>query len=169
MRIILICGAPGCGKSTFANNLAKEFSIQNVISTDIIRAIMRSCTSKEQFPHLHSSTTSEEYDKTNSNGFVEQSKEMRVGIQSVIDRAVKENADLIIEGIHLIPGYFNIPKEIDFRHILIIVQDEEKHKKQITGQGERRAKHKLEKFDKLRTFQDYLLNVANKNIEIMKV
>lgn len=57
--IILLCGTSGTGKSTLASILAARLGITNIISTDTIRGMMRSCASDEErkaLPSLWCST-----------------------------------------------------------------------------------------------------------------
>ena len=52
-RLILISGCPGTGKSTFGMSLALEQGILKCISTDTVRAVMRSYVPSSISPPLH--------------------------------------------------------------------------------------------------------------------
>jgi 2-phosphoglycerate kinase len=54
--IILLAGTSGTGKSTLASLLGARFGIQNVLSTDSIRHIMRNFILEEENPILFCST-----------------------------------------------------------------------------------------------------------------
>lgn len=54
--IILLCGAPGTGKSTIASLLASRMSVNHILSTDSIRHAMRTFYPKEKYPILYKST-----------------------------------------------------------------------------------------------------------------
>jgi len=55
-KLILIGGAPGTGKSTFGMSLALDQGILKCISTDTIRAVMRSFVAQDVSPALHRSS-----------------------------------------------------------------------------------------------------------------
>lgn len=52
-KLILISGCPGTGKSTFGMSLALEQGILKCISTDTVRAVMRSYVPESISPALH--------------------------------------------------------------------------------------------------------------------
>jgi len=55
-KLILITGCPGTGKSTFGMSLALEQGILKCISTDTVRAVMRSYVPESISPPLHRSS-----------------------------------------------------------------------------------------------------------------
>jgi hypothetical protein len=55
-KLILIGGCPGTGKSTFGMSLALEQGILKCISTDTVRAVMRSYVPESISPPLHRSS-----------------------------------------------------------------------------------------------------------------
>jgi len=55
-KLILIGGPPGTGKSTFGMSVALDQGILKCISTDTIRAVMRSFVAEEISPALHRSS-----------------------------------------------------------------------------------------------------------------
>ena len=54
--IILIGGASGVGTSSMAFELASRLGLKNLISTDMIREVMRKIVSKELSPVIHKSS-----------------------------------------------------------------------------------------------------------------
>jgi 2-phosphoglycerate kinase len=60
-KLILISGGPGTGKSTFGMSLALEQGILKCISTDTVRAVMRSYVPESISPPLHRSSYGEYY------------------------------------------------------------------------------------------------------------
>lgn len=171
-RIILICGVPGSGKSGIARIIAKKFGVQFIVGTDIVREIVRSYTPKEKLPVLHNSAIlSDKYFKNTKDpilsAFIEQSKIVKPGMEAVIRRSIKEGKDLIMEGIHLIPGILEI-KNVEIVHFVLNIECEKLHKRQLEGQGNHRSWYKIENMEKARHFQKYLVEQARKyNIEIV--
>jgi len=167
-RVILVTGSPGSGKSTVAHALAKKLGIYHVIGTDTIREILRACISKEKCPTLHNSAImlsdlAPHGEDKMIWGFKKQALDVKPGIDAVVKRSIKEGKDIILDGIHLIPGIIEKPKDAQYIHIVLKVTDEERHIKQLTGQAESRSSYKIENLQKARAFQDYLLNMAKEN------
>lgn len=60
-KLILIGGCPGTGKSTFGMSLALEQGILKCISTDTVRAVMRSYVPESISPPLHRSSYGKQF------------------------------------------------------------------------------------------------------------
>lgn len=115
--IILIGGASGVGKTSLAVSLANVLDIPRVVATDDIRQIMRLTLAREFMPAIHTSSymvwsvvgvdTSSGLDPVIA-GFREQAKVVGVGVQAILSRCVEENASAIIDGVHLLPGFFDL-------------------------------------------------------------
>ncbi len=165
---IFINGAPGTGKSTITKLLAKELGIYTTFGSDTIREILRSNTTPESHPVLHTSAilacdwAPDGQDKMLW-GFHEQAKDVKPGIMAILKRAQKEDFSFIIEGIHLYAEFFKQIVEADVFHFTIAVPDPEEYKKRILGQSEDRSSYKLENFEKAVKFQEYLLEQAKTN------
>ena len=111
--IILIGGATGVGKSTIATQLADRLGMVRIISTDTIREVMRAFFSRSLMPAIHYSSfdadravripLGEGLD-SHVAGFMEQVEMVNVGLQAVLDRAIKERTSMVIEGVHIVPG-----------------------------------------------------------------
>lgn len=85
---------------------------------------------------------------------------IKPGVKGVFKRSVYEDQDLILEGVHLIPGFYHVPPQVDFKNILIVMTDRVKYKSQIMMQGEARSKEKIEAIDGCLEYQDYLIQKA---------
>lgn len=173
--IILIGGGTGVGKSTIATHLAGRLGITRVISTDAVREVLRSAFTAEMFPTLYASSF--EADKAVRQpiphsgdrliiGFREQAAAVAVGARALIDRAIAEGTDLIMEGAHLVPGFL---EGIDSDQavivpLLLVVDDEERHRSHFywrTRDSSRRpADRYLSNFKKIRRLQKYMMSSA---------
>lgn len=168
MKFYFISGIPGSGKSTVSKKLAEALGIYQVVSTDAIRAIVQRYHNKEEFPELFESSYNvyKHAPEGENNpvvwGFFRQAELMKPGVKGLFKREVAENQDLILEGVHLIPGYYHVPEGVEFHHILITVSDKEKYRKQILGQGIERSKEKINAADYCLEFQDYLIDCAKR-------
>jgi 2-phosphoglycerate kinase len=173
--IVLIGGATGVGKSTIATQLATRLGITRVASTDAVREVLRSAFTEGMFPTLY--TSSFEADKAVRQpiphsadrliiGFREQAAAVSVGAQSLIDRAISEGTDLIVEGAHLVPGFLQKAESDDaiVVPILVTVDDEELHRSHFYRRGrESRTRPEmryLNGFKKIRRIQKYMISSA---------
>ena len=173
--IILLGGATGAGKSTIATQLATRLGITRVVSTDAIREVLRSTLTEAMFPTLYSSSF--EADKAVRQpiphsgdkliiGFREQAAAVAVGAQALIDRAIAEGTDMILEGAHLVPGFLESVEsdEAVIVSLLVAVEDEELHKSHFYRRGRDTSKRDgdryLNAFKKIRKIQKYMVNSA---------
>jgi 2-phosphoglycerate kinase len=174
--VILIGGATGVGKSTIATQLAARLGIVRVVATDAIREVMRSMLSSELMPTLH--TSSFESDSalreppTSSAdalilGFREQTAAVAVGIDALIDRAALEGTSIIIEGAHVVPGFFDLERHAD--RILAVpfvvgVDDEDSHRTHFAARegtiASRPAQRYSDGFENIRRLQRYVKSQA---------
>src|SRR5439155_25069422 len=97
--IVLVGGATGTGKSTVATEIAYRLGITRVTSTDFIRQTMRAFFSKEFMPSIHYSSfeageaavaADEETSDPVLLGFLDQTRNVLVGVRAAIDRALQE-------------------------------------------------------------------------------
>jgi 2-phosphoglycerate kinase len=99
-------------------------------------------------------------------GFQEQVRLVSVGVESLIERAVLEGTDLIIEGAHLVPGFLGDQwedKAVDVP-IVITVEDEELHRSHFFLRAqdarERNLERYLTSFANIRKVQKYIRSLA---------
>ena len=173
--IILIGGASGVGTSSMAFELANRLRLKNLISTDMIREVMRKIVSKDLSPVIHkSSFDAYESIRTPSiridsviEGFVSHVDVVNVGIEAIIERSVKEGISTIIEGVHVVPGFIreDLMKNNNIIEFILTVDDEETHKQRFYSRCRQPwVKRPLEKymdnFDTIRKTQDFLVEQA---------
>lgn len=173
--IILIGGASGVGTSSMAFELANRLRLKNIISTDMIREVMRKIVSKELSPVIHkSSFDAHESIRTPSiridsviEGFISHVDVVNVGIEAIIERSVKEGISTIIEGVHIVPGF--IRKELmDNNNIIMFiltVDDEESHKQRFYSRCrqpwvKRPLERYMDNFGTIRRTQQFLVEQA---------
>jgi 2-phosphoglycerate kinase len=173
--IILIGGGTGVGKSTIATHLAGRLGITRVISTDAVREVLRSAFTAEMFPTLYASSF--EADKAVRQpiphsgdrliiGFREQAAAVAVGTRALIDRAIAEGTDLIMEGAHLVPGFLEgvESERAVIVPLLLVVEDEERHRSHFYWRArdasKRSGERYLSNFKKIRRLQKYMISSA---------
>lgn len=174
--IVLIGGATGVGKSTVATMLSGRLGITRHISTDAIREVMRSLFARELIPYLYNSSFSAfealriplppDTDKVIV-GFLEQAAMVLVGIRALIERAIVERTNFIIEGAHVVPGIIDTRffKDAFVVQMVLKVDDEAEHRshfeiREVQTEGARPFTRYLENFENIRKIQDYVLRLA---------
>ena len=176
--IILIGGASGVGTSSMAFELANRLRLKNLISTDMIREVMRKIVSKELSPVVHKSSF-DAYESIRIQttgidpviaGFISHVYVVNVGIEAIIERSVKEGISTIIEGVHVVPGF--IRKDLIENNNIVMftltVDEAETHKQRFYSRCrqpwvKRPLERYMDNFDTIRKTQDYLVAQAKAN------
>jgi 2-phosphoglycerate kinase len=102
-------------------------------------------------------------------GFREQVSAVTVGITALIDRAVTEGTDVIIEGAHVVPGFIKPDAMGDavIVHLVVGVDDEELHRSHFFVRAHetrtRPQERYLTHFGNIRKIQKYIRSLALKN------
>lgn len=174
--IVLLGGATGVGKSTVATLLSNRLGITRQVSTDVIRQVMRSLLAPELIPALYNSSyrVSEALripvppttDKVIV-GFLEQAAMVWVGVRAIIERAIVERTNFIIEGAHIVPGIVDphFFRDALVVHMMLSVEDEKEHRshfqiREVETEGARPFERYLDGFENIRKIQDYVLDLA---------
>jgi 2-phosphoglycerate kinase len=176
--VILIGGATGTGKSTVATELAYRLGITRVTSTDFVRQTMRAFFSHEFMPTIHYSSfeageglPAEEQETGDPTllGFLEQTRNVLVGVQASIDRALAEGWSMVLEGVHLVPGMIpaTIPGALVVPCVLEI-EDEEHHgshffHRDLMSEERRPVAKYLDHLAEIRRIQAYIVGRARRS------
>ncbi len=175
--IILIGGASGVGTSSMAFELANRLGIKNLISTDMIREVMRKIISKDLSPVIHkSSFNAYESIRTPTirkdpiiEGFINHVDVVTVGIEAIIERSLKEGISIIIEGVHIVPGFIKeeLMKKDNIIEFTLIVENSEIHKGRFYSRCrqpwvKRSLQTYLDNFEAIRKTQNFMIKQAEK-------
>ena len=169
--VVYIGGASGTGKSTFALELAPLLRIYRINASDTIRQVMRMVFTPSILPALHSSSFEvvEPYDVVSSSEhvgstrdpdfakglvatFEEQATRVCVGIRAVVERAIVENMNILVEGTHLHPArvpFADLEGAAYQVPLALATFDEEVHRARFltrSRSGARRAERYIENF-----------------------
>ena len=176
--VILIGSASGIGKSTIAAELAKQLNIKHLIESDFIRAVIRGiirkeyapalhCSSYDAYKHLRNKARYKDYDDLVSAGFDEHASYVIPALEKVIQRAITDYDDIIIEGVHLVPGLIDTEQFEEYANIFffILSSDEESHKERFVKRAVQihRGGKQLDFFKENRIIHDHLLKQAENN------
>lgn len=177
--IILIGGTTGVGKSTIATEVAHRLGITRISSTDSVREVMRGIFSRDLMPAIYESAFSAwqglrvpvpEGANPVLVGFREQTAVVTAGVKSLIDRAVLEGLSMVIEGVHLVPGYLdaeNIEGALVIQ-LIIAVDDEQSHLshfyiREVQTEGSRPLERYRANFDEIRMLGRYIEDMAREH------
>ena len=175
--IVLVGGATGTGKSTVTTEVAHRLGITRVASTDFVRQTMRAFFSRDFMPSIHYSSFEagqaiaggeDDAGDPNRLGFLEQTRNVLVGVRAVLDRALTEGYSMALEGVHIVPGL--VPSSLDGAIVfqcLLAISDEEEHAshfrvRDAASEGMRPVGKYLDSLAEIRRIQDYLVERARK-------
>ena len=174
--VLLIGGTTGTGKSTLATEVAHRLGITRVTSTDFIRQTMRAFFSREFMPSVHFSsfeaslalTKAEEEEAGDATllGFLDQTRNVLVGAEAAIDRALDEGWSMVLEGVHLVPGMLpDVREPAVVVHCILAIPDEELHRshfwvRDAATDGVRPLEKYVDGLPEIRSIQDFLLERA---------
>jgi 2-phosphoglycerate kinase len=174
--IVLLGGTSGVGKSSLGLEVARRLSIARVLSTDSVRDVMRVMVSEELVPTLHVSSfeahsrlvgeVAEGLDPV-IEGFLEQSRTIAVGVRAVIERAITEGMNMVLDGVSLVPGLFDVEEWRDRAHVFFVLAADEDRESlhghlvaRAHGKGARASARYMQNFQEIFRIQEDLLERA---------
>lgn len=174
--VLLIGGATGVGKSTIATQLAVRLGIVRVVATDSIREVMRALFSRELMPTLYTSSFNADEALREPPprptdrvivGFREQTAAVAVGIRALVERAAIEGTSAVIEGAHIVPGFFDLApyqERVLTIPMVVSVEDEDLHRTHFAVRSVDAASRPFERyvqgFPNIRRVQKYIKSQA---------
>lgn len=178
--LVLVGGTVGTGKSTISTALAHRLGIVRIQSTDMLREVMRTLIPEALLPALFQSTYTawkalpapEQHEQPTdlmlAEGYLSQAEPVSLACDAVVKRALKERVSLILEGVHVHPGWIaRLPRETDaiIVPVMLAVLSRKQLKKRIKGRGrktpDRRAQRYVANLDTIWQLQSFLLSEAD--------
>jgi len=174
--IVLVGGATGTGKSTVATEAAYRLGITRVTSTDFVRQTMRAFFSQEFMPSIHYSSFEaaaglrepEQAEDPVLAGFLEQTRNVLVGVRASIERALEEGWSMVLEGVHLVPGMLPRIEGALVVQCVLAIADEEEHSTHFLVRdagfdGLRPHAKYIDRLDDIRHIQDHIVRRAKRH------
>lgn len=174
--IILIGGASGVGKTTLAISLANLLDIPRVVATDDIRQILRLTLAEDFMPAIHTSSYAAAEAMPASSqvgvdpvlaGYREQARVVGVGVRAIITRCIEENTSVIMDGVHLLPGFLDLSafeKQAIIAPVSLVITErqayEERFDKRASAAPARQAHKYLKNLDRILTIQEHILKCS---------
>ncbi len=178
--VLLVGGTTGSGKSTVATEVAHRLGIVRTQSTDMLREVMRMMIPQRLLPVLHTSSfnagfslpgsavSNDDYDSQLADGYLTQSELLSVPCEAVIQRALREQVSIILEGVHLHPSLLqriNVNGSATVVMVMLALLDPMQLRNRLAGREleapQREASGYLSQFDKIWRLQSFLLSEAD--------
>ncbi|HEY1273420.1 MAG TPA: AAA family ATPase [Thermoleophilaceae bacterium] len=153
--VVLLGGTTGVGKSTLATMLAARLGITRVIASDVIRQVLRAFFTHEAMPTVHHSA----FEAGGIEGYSDQAEHVATGIAAIVERAANEAQPVIVEGVHVVPGWLDdsLRDRCVLAEAVVVVEDAELHRGHFSHRpGTRPPERYLERFDDIRALQRHL-------------
>ncbi len=176
--LVLLGGATGVGKSSVAAEVGARLRINTVLPSDAIRDVMRQILPAALAGILHVSSfeadealrapVPDDHDPVLV-AFRQQAEVVATGIRGLVNRALREETDLVIEGVHVVPGLFDDDlvewrKRAVVTQVMLGVADPADHRAHFLTRLERapgRAPQRyLNRFQEIRRIERYLRRTA---------
>lgn len=180
-RVHYVAGASGAGTSTRTRELWHAWSSAPdarpvcVIATDVVRAQLRAVVERDAYPDLWGESfnlPAREGDAiragTSISAFLRQCVPILRAVEAGVDYALTEGWDIIVEGVHLVPGAYAPASRagVLVTSELLVVDDADEHiarfrSRDAASGGRRPAGHYEANLDRVRAVQAELLERWN--------
>jgi 2-phosphoglycerate kinase len=175
-HVTYIVGASGTGTSTRAEQLRRELTAGPdargccVIATDVVRAQLRAVLHEHDHPDLWGESFNldgrdgdRHRDGVNVDAFERQCAPILRAVEAGVEYALSEGWDVIVEGVHLLPGAFGIPTGVPVTVELLVVTDAAEHvarfrSRDAASGGRRPAAHYEANLARVHAVQDELVD-----------
>lgn len=153
--------------------MALDQGILKCISTDTVRATMRSFVASDVSPALHRSSYAPAFDGDDPvRSWKETCKVLDASVHALVEDSMNRGTSIVVEGVHVVPSRDLIDKWEEAGGVaigvLLQIQDPDTHKRllkkrgYITGNVGAEVK-KLRSYDRVRTIQDEMIRLAKES------
>lgn len=171
--VVAIGGSSGVGKSTVSQEAADRLGISVVISTDQVRAVIRSVLDADLLPALsQSSFSAAKMLRSNLSGnrllfaFEEQARIVQHGTVALARRSIKEGQQVMINGVHIVPGLQPVEAEFPLFTYVLTVGSTQEHRGRFIQRfldGDRKPTEYLERMDAIRELDAYIVEQCQRH------
>lgn len=171
--VVAVGGSSGVGKSTVSQEAADRLGISVVISTDQVRAVIRSVLDAELLPALsQSSFSAAKMLRSNLSGkgllfaYEEQARIVQHGTVALARRSVKEGQQVMINGVHIVPGLQEVEDGFPMFTYVLTVGSQEEHKGRFIRrflEGDRKPTEYLQRLDAIRELDAYIVEQCHRH------
>lgn len=100
--VVALSGTTGIGKSTLATQLVMRLGINQVVSTDSVREVLRAAVENDDSSPLHESLL--DAGPNQAALYARQAELVTSACAAIAKRCVRDNKSVLFEGTHLFPG-----------------------------------------------------------------
>jgi 2-phosphoglycerate kinase len=171
--IVALGGSSGVGKSTVSQEAADRLGISVVISTDQVRAVIRSVVNPDLLPALsQSSFSAAKMLRSNLTGnrllfaFEEQARIVQHGTAALARRSIKEGQQVMINGVHIVPGLMPVEAEFPLFTYVLTVGTPTEHRSRFIQRfldGDRKPTEYLQRMDAIRELDAYIVEQCERH------
>ncbi len=171
--VVALGGSSGVGKSTVSLEAADRLGISVVISTDQVRAVIRSVINPDLIPALsQSSFSAAKMLRSNLSGnrllfaFEEQARTVQQGTLALARRSVKEGQQVMLNGVHIVPGLNPANPEFPMFTYVLTVGTMQEHRGRFIQRfldGDRKPTEYLERMDAIRELDEYIVEQCERH------
>jgi 2-phosphoglycerate kinase len=166
--VIAIGGTSGVGKSTVSQSVAEVLGIERVLSTDLVRAVLRGTLNPDLIPALsESSFSAQRMLRSNLEGnpllvaFEQQASIVAQASISLARRALKEGLQLVMNGVHVVPGLVSVPEDWPLFTYVLTVPEVDEHERRFVARfttSQREPEHYLSRIQAIRELDEYIVD-----------
>jgi 2-phosphoglycerate kinase len=165
--VIAVGGTSGVGKSTVSHSVAQVLGIGRVLSTDLVRAVLRGTLHPDLIPALsESSFSAQRMLRSNLEGdpllvaFEQQSSIVLEASVAMLRRALKEGLQVVFNGVHIVPGLVEVPPEWPLVTCVLTVPDLDEHERRFSARfatSDRDPQRYLSRLQAIRDLDAYIV------------
>ena len=171
--VVAVGGSSGVGKSTVSLEAADRLGISVVISTDQVRAVIRSVLNPDLLPALsQSSFSAAKMLRSNLTGnrllfaFEEQARIVQHGTVALARRSVKEGQQVMVNGVHIVPGLQAVEPDFPLFTYVLTVGSAQEHRGRFIQRfldGDRKPTEYLQRMDAIRELDTYIVEQCHRH------
>lgn len=171
--VVALGGSSGVGKSTVSLEAADRLGISVVISTDQVRAVIRSVVHPDLMPALsQSSFSAAKMLMSNLSGnsllfaFEEQARTVQHGTMALARRSIKEGQQVMLNGVHIVPGLITPDEDFPLFTYVLTVGTPEEHRGRFIQRfldGDRKPTEYLQRMDAIRQLDEYIVEQCHRH------
>lgn len=171
--VVALGGSSGVGKSTVSQEAADRLGISVVISTDQVRAVIRSVVNADLLPALsQSSFSAAKMLRSNLSGnrllfaFEEQARIVQHGTAALARRSIKEGQQVMVNGVHIVPGLSPVDPDFPLFTYVLTVGTPAEHRGRFIQRfldGDRKPTEYLQRMDAIRELDAYIVEQCQRH------
>jgi len=158
--VVAVGGSSGVGKSTISQEVADRLVIRSVLNPDLFPALSQSSFSAAKM--LKSNLTGNRL----LFAYEEQARIVQHGTVALARRSVKEGQQVMINGVHIVPGLQEVEADFPLFTYVLTVGSAEEHRGRFIKRfldGDRKPTEYLQRMDAIRELDAYIVEQCHRH------